>query len=140
MLRKGMVLITVVIVSLIALTFTGALLYLVSSQTSITGAEKRYTSALEVAKGVSSYLMQLMTEGELCTMIDCSRNLQKISENPNFHFKRLGKYKVEAYLLKKIPPNSSPEGIYSVKLVVKNVNNEREKSEIYFVYEVTSSP
>ncbi|RUM45557.1 MAG: hypothetical protein DSY35_00585 [Desulfurobacterium sp.] len=140
MLRRGMVLITVVIVSMIALTFTGALLYLLSSQTSITGAEKRYTNALEVAKGVSSYIMQLATEGELCTIADCTKSNQKLTESPTFRFKELGNYEVEAYLLKKYPPNPSPEGIYSVKVVVKNKNNEKEKSEIYFVYEVIPSP
>jgi hypothetical protein len=138
MFRRGLVLMTVVILSFIALAFTGALLYLITTQTGMTGAEKRYTNALEVAKGISSYVMQLATKGDLCTMVDCTKEEQKISESGGFQFKLLGNYEVEAYLLRKIPPTSSPEGIYSVRVIVKNIHNKNERSEVYFVYEVTS--
>ncbi|TCK06658.1 hypothetical protein [Phorcysia thermohydrogeniphila] len=138
MFRKGLVLMTVVVVSLVALAFTGALLYLITSETGISGAEKRYTNALEVGKGVSSYIMQIATKGDLCSMVDCTKTGEEISESGSFRFKNVGNYEVEAYLLRKVPATTSPEGIYSFKVVVKNKNNEKERSEIYFVYEVTS--
>jgi hypothetical protein len=138
MFRKGLVLMTVVVVSLIALAFTGALLYLITSETGISSAEKRYTNALEVGKGVSSYIMQLATRGDLCSMVDCTKIGEEISEKEGFKFKTIGNYEVEAYLLRKVPPTTSPEGIYSIKVVVKNIHNKNERSEIYFVYEVSS--
>ena len=125
---------------MIALAFTGALLYLVTSHTKLTGLEKRYANALEVAKGVSYYIMQLADEEKLCTMVDCTSNStqQELTASPDFQFKKIGNYEVEAYLLKKYPPDTSAEGIYTIRVIVKNIHNENEKSEIYFVYEVTS--
>lgn len=131
--RKGVALVTVLILSFIALAFIAVLLFMVTRGTQMAGGERRYISSLEVAKGVSEYLMDLMDNDELCEHTDCTKENVPINLGD---YSTLGDYKVEAVLLKKvtIPKRTA---IYAVELTVKNKNRSSEKTIVDFVYKVS---
>jgi len=127
-LRKGVVLITVLILSLIALIFVSVAVFVSMRSTSISGSEKRYRSALEYAKGVSSYLMEQMVSGNIQHLVN---NATKKIDLSNLS---QGKYKVDATLLGVV---TTPTGtVYVVEVKVMNKSNPAEKAVIDFGYEV----
>ncbi|EDP73446.1 hypothetical protein [Hydrogenivirga sp. 128-5-R1-1] len=140
--QKGIALITTLVLGLIALAFIGALLYLLTSGTKISGVEKRYYTALEAAKSGAELVISNILSGDLkCNGTSCTpcptavSNACKIDLNPS----NLGSYSVESYLLEKeaftdISGNSI--SIYTIKVIAKNFNKPEEKAEIEFVYKV----
>jgi len=127
-LRKGLVLITVLILSLIALIFVNVAVFVSVRFTSISGSEKRYRSALEYAKGVSSYLMEQMVSGNIQRLVN---NVTKKIDVSNLS---QGKYRVEATLLGTV---TTPTGtVYVVEVEVTDRNSSVEKAVIDFGYEV----
>jgi len=58
--EKGMVLIVVLVLSAVVLALITALIYMVTSGTQISGAQKRYKSSLEAAKGGNELLYRLV--------------------------------------------------------------------------------
>jgi len=131
--RKGIALVTVLILSFIALLFVALLLFMVSRSSQIGGMEKRYTSSLEVAKGVASYLMELMEENALCSKVDCSKENSPINLG---RYSSFGPYRARAVLLKKVDPEPNVS-VYAVEITVTNSGNPAEKSIVDFVYEVS---
>ncbi|WP_457678568.1 hypothetical protein [Thermovibrio sp.] len=132
--RKGVALLTVLILAFISLAFIGALLYLITSGARITGIETRYTSALEVAKGVSNYLMQLMDDDKLCkTYVNCSvpNSVINLGSYSNF-----GDYEAKAVLLRKVDDPKTGATVYAVEVKVVNRNTPGEKTVVDFVYKV----
>jgi len=134
--RKGFVLLTTVILSLVALALVGGLLYMLTRTTSTTGMEKRYISAIEVTKGVSTYIMQAIDEGNLtCTDGICGDNSP--IDLSSAGLSEVGDYKVTATVKKKV---ETPEGtIYTIEVITYNKNNPSEKSRVMFVYLTSSS-
>ena len=135
--RKGIALVIVLVLSLIALIFTGAAIYVSTKSTSISGSEKRYKNTLEYAKGVSSYLMDLMINDELRNFVpDFSRCVnnqcnERISIPANISS---NKYEVNATLLSAVKTGDGGT-VYTVEVIVKN-RNTQEKAIIDFGYEV----
>lgn len=133
--RKGFVLLTTVILSLIALVLVGGLLYILTRTTGTTGMEKRYINALETTKGVSTYIMQQIDDGDL----KCNGG-NTCNDNGTIDLGSLsdvGNYKVNATVLKKV--NTSDGNVYTIRVVTSNKNNPSEKSRVVFVYLAESS-
>ncbi|MDQ7038294.1 MAG: hypothetical protein Q9N26_03725 [Aquificota bacterium] len=63
--ERGIALITTLLLGLIAVSLIGVLLYILTAGTRISGVEKRYSIALEAAKGASEYVIQLILSGNL---------------------------------------------------------------------------
>ncbi len=63
--ERGIALITTLLLGLIAVILIGVLLYFLTTGTRISGVEKRYSVALEAAKGASEYIMQLLLTGNI---------------------------------------------------------------------------
>ena len=131
--REGLALTTVLILSVIALAFTGIMLYMLTSSTQMAGTQYRYRSSIEVAKGVSQYLMSLMDEDELCNYTDCTKTDQPIDLGK---YAVIGNYKVEARLLKYIKDPQTGASVYAVELKVVNAKVPAEHSTVDFVYKV----
>ena len=131
--RKGVALVTVLILSAIALIFTAVMLYLVSSGVRITGVEVRYTTSLEVAKGVSNYLIELIDQDKLCDYTNCNAPNSPIELGD---YKKLDKYKVQATLLSRVEDPSTGSQVYAIEVKVLNEVNPKEKATIDFVYEI----
>ncbi|RKQ64012.1 hypothetical protein C7457_0902 [Thermovibrio guaymasensis] len=132
--RKGIALLTVLILATIALAFTGVMLYLVTAGIKITGIETRYTSSLEVAKGVSNYLMQLMNEDKLCGYyVNCNVFNAPINLGSYSNF---GDYQATAVLLRKLDDPETGASVYAIEVKVTNKNVPAEKAIVDFVYEV----
>jgi hypothetical protein len=132
--RKGVALITVLVLSFIALAFVSVLLFMITRGTQVAGGEKRYISSLEVAKGVSNYLMELMDEDTFCDYVDCSKENVPVNLGS---YAKFGDYEVKAVLLKKVDIPSTRTAIYAVELSVKNKKRPSEKAVVDFVYKVS---
>jgi len=63
--ERGIALITTLVLGLIALVIIAALMFILVSGTQISGISKRYTGALEAAKGSTEYIIQRILEGTL---------------------------------------------------------------------------
>jgi hypothetical protein len=133
MMRRGLALITVLILALVALGFTAVMLYMLTSGTKITGSATRYTSSLEVAKGVSSYLMQLMEDNTFCSYTDCNGTDVPINLGSYGAF---GDYEASARLLRRVVDSATGATVYAVEVEVHNVKMPNEKAIVDFVYKV----
>ena len=131
--KKGFALVTVLILSFLALLLIAVLLFMVSRSSQMSGMEKRYTSSLEVAKGVSTYLMELMEEDALCSKTDCSQKNVPIDLG---NYSAFGPYRAKAILLSRVSPGPNI-WVYAIEVTVVNENNPSEKSIVDFVYEVS---
>jgi hypothetical protein len=135
--RKGIALIVALVLSLVAMVFIGALFYLLTSGTQISGMYKTYTSSLEVAKGISNYLMRLMDNGDFCKFTSCNSTNATIDLG---NYSRIDNFQVNATLLYRIlenptDPVNSPQ-TYAVELKVVNENNPSDKTTVDFVYRI----
>jgi Flp pilus assembly pilin Flp len=63
--ERGIALITTLLLGLVAVVLIGVLLYVLTTGTRISGIEKRYSVALEAAKGASEYIIELLLSGNL---------------------------------------------------------------------------
>jgi len=63
--ERGIALVTTLVLGLIALVVIAALMFILISGTEISGMGKRYTGALEAAKGSTEYIIQRILEGTL---------------------------------------------------------------------------
>jgi hypothetical protein len=136
-LRKGFALVTVLILSLIALIFTGAAIYISTKSTKVSGGEKRYRNVLDCAKGISFYLIDQMINDELRNKVAnfslCKNNNcnEPIYIPPGVF---PSNYEVNATLLSVVYPSDGGT-VYTVEVKVKN-KNTGEKVTIDFGYEV----
>jgi len=131
--RKGVVLTTVLVLSVIVLVLVGIMFFMLTSSVQMTGISKRYRSSLEVAKGVSQYLMTLMDSDELCNYTDCTKPDQPIDLG---NYTSVGDYRVQAELLRYIVDSRTGAKIYSVEVKVVNTKVPSEHSTVDFVYKV----
>ncbi|WP_457601001.1 hypothetical protein [Hydrogenivirga sp.] len=63
--ERGIALITTLILGLIALVVIAALMFMLITGTQISGISKRYSGALEAAKGASEYIIQKILDGTI---------------------------------------------------------------------------
>ena len=160
--EKGIALITTLILGLVALTFIGALLYMLTSESSTSGISKRYSTALEAAKGASEYVISSLLADTLecstpdgsvkCKCIDLDNDLkcpgvtnqsQKATKVVlPAEYQNLDNYNIDVSLLaKEIAEDTADEKveIYSFKVTSQNnASGEPQKAEINFVYKLTT--
>ena len=63
--ERGVALVTTLVLGLVAVLLIGVLMYFLTAGTRISGAEKRYSVALEAARGASEYIIQLLLSGSI---------------------------------------------------------------------------
>ncbi|BAI80334.1 conserved hypothetical protein [Deferribacter desulfuricans SSM1] len=131
--NKGIALLTTLILSLVALGFVAAIMYMLNSSTNISGTHKRYQNALMAARGASEYIMDKLVSGDeksLCNNQLCTDNTT-IDLNSLF-----SEYDVEATVLNRYEDTVNDIIVYSIRVNAINKNNPKEKSIIEFVYKV----
>lgn len=104
---------------------------MLTSSTQMTGFQVRYRNSLEVAKGVSQYLITLIDQDELCNLTNCSEKNQPIRLG---RYSQIGDYKIDAKLLSVV--NSGGASIYAIKVSVINKKIPSQRSTVEFVYKV----
>jgi len=129
--EKGMALLVTLVLSFVALGFIAAILYLLNTSTSGSGATKRYSMALETAKGVSDYVVEKILSDDLkCSGSSCdSGESIDIDIAPPDH-------NVNAKMLsdpKKVTLSGVDYTIYSIRVEAEN-NKTNDKAIIEFVY------
>ncbi len=145
--EKGIALITTMVLGFIALGFIGALLYVLTSGTNVSSMEKRYTTALEAAKGGAELIISNLFYGTLtcnngnpcqpCPTPEtdpCSNNflIDIKDENGNIT-SDIGGYQLKAYYLSE--ETTITASIYAIR--VKAVkSSSKEKAIIEFVYKL----
>jgi len=63
--ERGIALITTLILGLVALVVIATLMYMTLTGTQVSGIGKRYSGALEAAKGASDYIIQRILDGSI---------------------------------------------------------------------------
>jgi len=129
--ERGMALLVTLVLSFVALGFIAAILYLLNTSTSGSGATKRYSMALETAKGVSDYVVEKILSNDLtCSGSSCdSGESIDIDITPPDH-------NVEAKLLsdpKEVTFSGVDYTIYAVRVEAEN-SKTNDKAIIEFVY------
>ncbi|WP_457625533.1 hypothetical protein [Persephonella sp.] len=153
--EKGAALLTTLILGLVALAVIGALMtfILFGKKTSI--SERKYTSALEAAKGVSDFIMRGLLDAQLiCTSSDgsVSCNCDDLLASPLLKcpsctgsscpeakylslgaYSSIGNYNLSAEVLSKVEtPN---EVVYGIRVQASG-QNSGEKAIVEFVYKL----
>ncbi|RMA97015.1 hypothetical protein [Hydrogenothermus marinus] len=127
--EKGVALITTLVLGLIALVIVGGLIYMLTSGTQISGKEKKYSLALEAAKGASEYIIEKILSGNLT----CGGNPCSDGNNIDLgSYSNLGGFNVSAKLLKKI--NTTTATVFAIEI---NANSGEERASIDFVYSLS---
>ncbi len=143
--EKGIALITTMVLGFIALGFIGALLYLLTSGTNVSAIEKRYTTALEAAKGGADLVINHLFYGTLtcnggnpcqpCSTPEtspCSNNyLIDIKDENGNTISDIGGYTITGYYLSE--ETSSTSSVYAIKIKATK-SSTKEKAVIEFVY------
>lgn len=151
--EKGAALITTIILGIVALAVIAALLTFILYGLRTSTLERKYTSALEAAKGSSEYIMKSLLDDTLncknsngdsckCSSLtddlkcpNCSnQNSCKATIIDLGSFSKVGDYEITATLLSK---SKSPNGsnIYAIRVEAKKISSS-EKAEIDFVFKV----
>jgi len=137
--ERGVALITVLVLSVVALLIVGGLFYMLIKGTWISGSEKRYHSVLEAGKGAATIVMNKLLNGESlkCNNNNCTPCPTTEDNNCKIDLgiSDFGDYDVNVYLLDMKQTQNSGT-IYSFRVRAKNRNNQSEKAEIEFVYRV----
>ncbi len=130
--ERGIALITTLILGLIALIVIAALMFLLISGTEISGISKRYTGALEAAKGSTEYIIQKILEGSLtcnggriCSSGDSIDLEDFVSNIPG--------YRITATFLGEI--SSFGTYIYAIRVEASGTT-ARERAVVEFVYRI----
>lgn len=160
--QSGLALIVTLLLGLIAAGFIGAMMYVLSTSTRISGIESRYTAALEASKGGVHYIENRLSNkdlnctdgnGEKClcseiyegaegegSTIRCwnSTSFYKNATVELNEVENLGDYEVSAYLLSKARKvvNDKRVRIYTFEVNAQSTKKTEEKSQIEFVYKL----
>ena len=143
--EKGIALITTMVLGFIALGFIGALLYLLTTGTNVSTVEKRYTTALEAAKGGAELIISNLFYGRLtcnngnpcqpCPTPEsapCSNNfLIDIKDENGNSISDIGGYQITGYYLSE--ETSTTASVYAIR-VKATKSSTKEKAVIEFVY------
>ncbi|MGA1846941.1 hypothetical protein [Deferribacter abyssi] len=131
--NKGMALVTTLILSLVALGFVAAILYMINSSTNISGSHKRYQNTLMAARSAAEYIMDKILIGD--ENILCNGSL--CSDNTTFDLNNLtNDYNINVKVLDKSEDSTTGVTVYSFRVTTTNKNNPKEKSVIEFVFKV----
>ncbi len=148
--NRGIALIGTLVLSLVALATIGALTSYIIFSERISAQTKRYTSALEAAKGAADYVIKGLVKdtincrsqsgGVQCKCSELDSNLE-CPANPGVKADRvdmgsyatLGGYNITATMLSKADGSSST--IYAVRIESQK-SSTQEKSTIEFVLKV----
>lgn len=131
--NKGIALLTTLILSLVALGFVAAIMYMLNSSTNISGTHKRYQNALMAARGASEYIMDKLVSGDENSLC----NNQLCTDNTTVDLSSLfSEYDVKATVLNRYEDTVNDIIVYSIRVNAINKNNPKEKSIIEFVYKV----
>lgn len=159
--QSGLALIVTLLLGLIAAGFIGAMMYVLSTSTRISGIESRYTAALEASKGGVHYIENRLAKDLICTdgngaQCLCSEiyegaegegstircwNSTSFYENATVELngvETLGDYEVSAYLLSKARKvvNDKKVRIYTFEVNAQSTKKSEERSQIEFVYKL----
>ena len=155
--ESGVALIVTLLLGLIAAGFIGAMMYMLSSGTQISGMEARYTSALQAAKGGASFITQELGSFDLrctdgsgntcwCDVLNATNSGQlkcpassSFSDNATVDLnatETLGDYDVNATLLSLVRNVNGTTFIFTFDLVAQSNRGTDERSEIEFVYRI----
>ena len=130
--ERGIALITTLLLGLIALVIIAALMFMLTTGTQISGIGKRYSGALEAAKGASEYIVQKILEGTIscnggsvCSAGD-TIDLESYVSN-------ISGYTVSATYLGDI--NKFGTYVYAIRVEASRASSA-EKAVVEFVYRV----
>jgi len=156
--ESGLALIVTLLLGLIAAGFVGAMMYVLGTGNWISGMEARYTSALQAAKGGTSYITQELgnynlncDDGQNTCL--CYDQLTTDSDGKKFQCPdssdsyyaddaivemgpadNLGDYDIEAKLLSRVTKGATK--VFTFSLTAESNINTEESAEIEFVYKV----
>lgn len=134
---KGFSLVVTLILSFVALGFIAALLYLITSGTILSGKGKKYTSALEAAKGLTDVIIiKINTDNLICNPSPCNSgsditNVSNVLDGTGYN----GTAKI---ITKSTYNYGNPSKSYDLFIINIKVsaNIGKDKSEVEFAYEV----
>jgi len=139
--EKGIALLTTLVLGLVAVVFIGALLYILSTGTRMSGIVARYTTSLEAAKGGADLVITKIINddlkcngGNVCT--PCP-DLPNANCKIDLQVSNLGSYNLTAYLIGEDTTTyaGTVYKIYAVRVIATKQDSE-EKAEIEFVYKI----
>ena len=132
--NRGIALIVVLVFSAISVAIIGALLYLLTTETKTSYMTKQYTEALEIAKGVSDYVIQRIESesltcngGQVCSKKGDTIDLASYVNN-------IGGYKIEAKLIADVVV-ANGKTLYMIQIKSYKPGTP-EKAIVEFVYRV----
>ena len=127
--EKGITLISALVMSFIAVAFIGALLFLITNSTQISGVTTKYTSSLEVAKGITDYIVSKIDARSLT----CGGGNTCTPTNNNVDISGLGLsgYNASATYLGETAGTGFR--VYAFKIVVSR-KNSTETATVEFLY------
>lgn len=138
--KKGFSLLITLILSFVALGFIAALIYLIISSTFLSGKGKRYTNALEAAKGITDQIVYLInvanSDSQICEPSPCDNGSNIIGIS---NLLAGSGYNANATVLRKTTYSyGSPSKNYDLYLINIKVNSttSKDKAEVEFAYEV----
>ena len=157
--ESGLALIVTLLLGLIAAGFIGAMMYVLSSGTQISGMEARYTSALQAAKGGASFITQELSTYDLrctdgssntcwCTEMNSTSSGQlkcpvstSFDDSVNVELQdteELGDYNLDANMVSYVKNETINTYIFTFDLTAeaKPTIGTDERSEIEFVYKL----
>jgi hypothetical protein len=133
--KKGFSLITVIVLSAVALSCISALMYFTQSSSRTTASVGSYKDSLEVAKGASEYLVagvynELVGFGH----IECGSSRAAVNSYLTPYKDDSAAYDIEVTDFRCIKHNNERNEIYVFKLKVQR-KNSGEKAEVEFGYQ-----
>ena len=130
--ERGIALITTLLLGLVALVVIAALMFMLITGTQISGISKRYSGALEAAKGASEYIIQKILDGT----ISCNGGNACSSGDPidlETYISSIPGYTVSATYLGDI--NKFGTYVYAIRVEAQGATSE-ERAIVEFVYRV----
>ena len=130
--ERGIALITTLLLGLIALVIIAALMFMLTTGTQISGIGKRYSGALEAAKGASEYIVQKILDGTISCNGGgvCSAGATIDLES---YVSNIPGYTVSATYLGDI--NKFGTYVYAIRVEASGASSA-EKAVVEFVYRV----
>ncbi len=127
--EKGITLISALVMSFVAVAFIGALLFLITNSTQISRITAKYTSSLEVAKGITDYIVSKINAGTLT----CGGGTTCTTTNNNVDISGLGlsDYNASATYLGETAGTGFI--VYAFRISVSR-NNSNETATVEFLY------
>lgn len=130
--ERGIALVTTLLLGIIAAVLIGALLYLIISGTQVSGIGKKYSVALEAAKGASEYIIErILADNLTCGGGGaCSSTNNMIDLGP---YSSIQGFNIEAIYLGEV----SRFGVYVYSIRVRAYSTTTDEVAIVdFVYRV----